>query len=405
MKVSMQSRDSHCALPGVQPRRTCASICRSMRSMSSRSLRAPGKSFLFPRTSSGMPASALSLPSCGFSRLCSSLRASSMVPWSAASTTKLGGAQTGVGGGQSGVGGVRTAAPPKASAPRARTQWRSRLCSIVPTCCGSASGRPSPTTAEHTVSSARLARARRLAPGRRGPPTHLDGDVALGHFAHVEAHGGNHVFTEGARLQPTNKRPTRAVRAAASQGRVFGADKETSRRAQPRRSPAAHAGSQHPFTPRTAITFTSDVLPAALRPISDSSISSLKNRLSKRGRRGVRPAETGPQCWFVGHATPSARRRLPAGGGCLTSHGGSPAQPVQHVLPHSGCHGYRGVSGDPVTTHCVPPGSLTAGRSAAVALARQAAISWWGLTRCWEGAPSVACRRDPSECCLSITPA
>ncbi len=36
-----------------------------------------------------MPANGFSLPSCGFSRLCSSLRAISSVLWSAASTTNL----------------------------------------------------------------------------------------------------------------------------------------------------------------------------------------------------------------------------------------------------------------------------------------------------------------------------
>ena len=39
---------------------------------------------------------------------------------------------------------------------------------------------------------------------------------------------------------------------------------------------------------RTAMTFTSDVLPAAFSPISDSSISSLKNKLRTDTPRAVR---------------------------------------------------------------------------------------------------------------------
>lgn len=34
--------------------------------------------------------------------------------------------------------------------------------------------------------------------------TNLDGDVALGDLPHIEAHCGNHVFAELARLQDTN---------------------------------------------------------------------------------------------------------------------------------------------------------------------------------------------------------
>ena len=158
--------------------RSCASVCRSMRSISSRSVSAPGRSFLLPstcsaqgdcaqlysltnvapsvasagalRTRRGMPARGLSFASAFLRRLCSSLRAISILLWSAASTTNLE------------VAAGKEAARirltlrwcrhirrdrERGSSGKAHTQWRSLLCSIAPTCFESASAHPGPRAA------------------------------------------------------------------------------------------------------------------------------------------------------------------------------------------------------------------------------------------------------------------
>ena len=83
----------------------------------------------------------------------------------------------------------------------------------------------------------------------------------------VSRAGGHRPRTRRAHAGPSGtQRAAVAAKAAGERG-----GRQTARRAE---------------ATRTAMTFTSDVLPAAFSPMSDSSISSLKNKL--RGSRGAR---------------------------------------------------------------------------------------------------------------------
>ena len=249
-KVSMRCGDTHGAPPSELPRRTCASICRSMRSISSRSLRAPGRSFLFPRTSSGMPASALSLPSCGFSRLCSSLRARSMVPWSAASTTKLGRWEA-CKGGETGVGGFRTAKKPwslghahnsvHASAISFPHAAEARLAAQVPQLRSTESGQH----AWHASAAARF----HVAHGRKHT---LMATLPLVTLRMLKPTVGIMSSLKEPVCSPQAQRPGERSALWRAQRRVFDTDTATCTRAPSRQSPGGRAPTVHPSSPRDA---------------------------------------------------------------------------------------------------------------------------------------------------------
>lgn len=128
------------------------------------------------------------------------------------------------------------------------TRWRSPLGSSVPTCCGTgavprcprAEAEKDEKASQAAGGSSSLLPGAPL-PGQRLPPApgmllqhpptprprpspHFDGDVPFGDFAHVEAHGGNHVLVELTGLQRGARRlrdPSPPIGRVTHQGPVW----------------------------------------------------------------------------------------------------------------------------------------------------------------------------------------